>query len=54
MLSIMDAARRMGLAEIMGLILTNNAPMLKLMASLGFHVAPYAEDPDFRIATKAL
>ena len=31
-----------------------NAPMLKLMASLGFHVAPYAEDPDFRIATKAL
>jgi acetyltransferase len=54
MLSIIDAARRMGLAEIMGLILTNNAPMLKLMASLGFHVAPYAEDPDFRIATKAL
>jgi len=54
MLSIIDAARRMGLSEIMGLILTNNAPMLKLMASLGFHVAPYAEDPDFRIATKAL
>ncbi|MDO9073103.1 MAG: bifunctional acetate--CoA ligase family protein/GNAT family N-acetyltransferase [Rubrivivax sp.] len=54
MLSIMDAARRMGLAEIMGLILTNNAPMLKLMTSLGFQVAPYAEDPDFRIATKAL
>ena len=54
MLSIMDAARRMGLAEIMGLILTNNAPMLKLMVSLGFQVAPYAEDPDFRIATKAL
>ena len=54
MLSIIDAARRMGLAEIMGLILTNNAPMLKLMASLGFRVAAYAEDPDFRIATKAL
>jgi acetyltransferase len=54
MLSIIEAARRMGLAEIMGLILTNNAPMLKLMASLGFHVAPYAEDPDFRIARKAL
>jgi acetyltransferase len=54
MLSIIDAARRMGLAEIMGLILTNNAPMLKLMAGLGFQVASYAEDPDFRIATKAL
>ena len=54
MLSIIEAARRMGLAEVMGLILTNNAPMLKLMASLGFHVAAYPEDPDFRIATKAL
>jgi acetyltransferase len=54
MLSIMDAARGMGLTEIMGLILTNNQPMLKLMTSLGFHVGPYAEDPDFRIATKAL
>ncbi len=54
MMSITDAARRMGLNEIMGLILTNNQPMLKLMHSLGFHVGPYPEDPDFRIATKAL
>ena len=54
MLSIVDAARRMGLAQIMGLILTNNAPMLKLVASLGFQVGPYPEDPDFRIASKAL
>jgi acetyltransferase len=54
MTSIADAARRMGLAEIMGLILTNNQPMLKLMTSLGYHVGPYVEDPDFRIATKAL
>jgi acetyltransferase len=54
MLSIMDAARSKGLAEVMGLILTNNTPMLRLMASLGFHVAAYPEDPDFRIATKAL
>jgi hypothetical protein len=28
--------------------------MLKLMTSLGFKIAAYAEDPDFRIATKAL
>jgi acetyltransferase len=54
MLSIMDAARSKGLAEVMGLILTNNTPMLRLMASLGFHVAAFPEDPDFRIATKAL
>jgi acetyltransferase len=54
MLSIMDAARAQGLAEMMGLVLTQNAPMLRLMTSLGFSVAPYAEDPDFRITTKAL
>jgi acetyltransferase len=54
MLSIAEAARRMGLSEIMGLILTNNQPMLKLMTSLGYHISAYAEDPDFRIATKAL
>ena len=38
----------------MGLVLVNNAPMLRLMASLGFAVAPYPEEPDFRIVTKAL
>jgi len=54
MLSIIEAARAKGLAEIMGLILTNNGPMLKLMVSLGFTVAAYPEDPDFRIATKPL
>jgi acetyltransferase len=50
----MDAARSKGLAEVMGLILTNNTPMLRLMSNLGFQVAAYPEDPDFRIATKAL
>jgi acetyltransferase len=54
MMSITDAARRMGLAEIMGLILTNNSPMLKLMKNLGFAVSAYPEDPDFRIASKPL
>ena len=54
MLSIEDVARSKGLSEIVGLILTNNAPMLKLMNSLGYHVAHFPEDPDFRIATKAL
>ncbi len=54
MLSIIEVARSKGLAEIMGLVLSNNAAMLRLMASLGFKVARYAEDPDFRIVTKAL
>jgi acetyltransferase len=54
MLSIMDVARSKGLAEIVGLILANNSPMFKLMNSLGFHVAHFPEDPDFKIATKAL
>ena len=54
MLSIIDLARSKGLSEIVGLILANNAPMLRLMRSLGFTVAAFPEDPDFRIATKAL
>jgi len=54
MLSIIESARAKGLAEVMGLILTNNTPMLKLMRSLGFTIAAYAEDPDFRFATKVL
>ncbi len=54
MAQIIEAARSKGLAQIMGLILTGNAPMLRLMKHLGFTVAPFPEDPDFRIATKAL
>jgi acetyltransferase len=54
MLSIIEAARAKGLQRIIGLILADNAPMLKLMNNLGFGVQPFAEDPDFRIATKAL
>jgi acetyltransferase len=54
MLSIMESARSQGLAEVMGLILTNNTPMLRLMTHLGFKIAAFPEDPDFRIATKAL
>ncbi|MBK6850560.1 MAG: bifunctional acetate--CoA ligase family protein/GNAT family N-acetyltransferase [Burkholderiales bacterium] len=52
--SIMDVAREKGLAEIEGLILANNAPMLKLMKSLGFAIKRYAEDPDFKLATHTL
>jgi acetyltransferase len=52
--AIIDIARSRGLTEIVGLILANNTSMLRLMASLGFSVGPFPEDPDFRIATKAL
>ena len=54
MLSIMDAAREKGLQEIIGLVLTHNNGMLKLMRSLGFEVKAYPEDPDFRLVTHAL
>ncbi|MEO3689946.1 bifunctional acetate--CoA ligase family protein/GNAT family N-acetyltransferase [Roseateles paludis] len=52
--AIMDAAREMGLDEIDGLVLTNNADMLKLMRALGFTIKPFAEDPDFRLVTRRL
>jgi acetyltransferase len=52
--SIMDVARERGLAEIDGLVLANNAGMLKLMRSLGFSVKAFADDPDFKLVTHAL
>ncbi|MBK9363351.1 MAG: bifunctional acetate--CoA ligase family protein/GNAT family N-acetyltransferase [Rubrivivax sp.] len=54
MLSIIDAARAKGLAEIDGLILANNTNMLRLMKSLAFTIGPFPEDPDFKLASKAL
>eukprot|EP01030_Chromulinospumella_sphaerica_P007101 gene7101-6944_t len=54
MLAIMDVARDKGLTEIDGLVLVKNTGMLKLMASLGFQIRPYPEDPDFRLCSKAL
>jgi acetyltransferase len=52
--SIMDVAREKGLTEIDGLVLANNADMLKLMKGLGFAVKRFAEDPAFRLVTRAL
>ncbi|MEF7617297.1 bifunctional acetate--CoA ligase family protein/GNAT family N-acetyltransferase [Aquincola sp. MAHUQ-54] len=52
--NIMDVAREKGLSEIVGLVLTNNPGMLKLMRSLGFEVKPFPEDPDFKLVTHAL
>lgn len=52
--SIMAAARDKGLQEIIGLVLTRNGAMLKLMQSLGFTIKAYPEDPDFRLVAHAL
>ncbi|ODV11779.1 MAG: GNAT family N-acetyltransferase [Rubrivivax sp. SCN 70-15] len=54
MLSIIEIARSKGLTEIVGMILVNNTNMLRLMTHLGFSVAAYPEDPDFRLATLRL
>ena len=54
MLSIMEVARSKGLSQVEGLVLTNNAPMLKLMRSLDFEVRKYDEDPDFRLCVRVL
>ncbi len=54
MQAIMDVARSKGLTEIMGLVLAHNSAMLRLMRRLGFQITPFAEDPDFKIASQAL
>ncbi|MEI8327467.1 MAG: GNAT family N-acetyltransferase, partial [Betaproteobacteria bacterium] len=54
MLSIMDVARHKGLTEIDGLVLAQNAGMLRLMKSLGFTISAYADDADFKLCSKAL
>jgi len=54
MMSIIEQARAKGLAEIIGLVLVNNAKMLELMAALGFTVQAAPEDPDFKLVVKAL
>jgi acetyltransferase len=52
--SIMDVARDKGLTEIIGLVLTDNSGMLKLMRNLGFAIKRHDEDRDFNLVTHAL
>jgi acetyltransferase len=52
--SIMDVARDKGLTEIEGLVLASNAPMLKLMKSLGFSIKLFPDDVDFKLVTHSL
>ncbi len=51
---ITDVAREKGLTDIEGLVLSNNADMLKLMRGLGFTAKPFPEDPDFKLVTRSL
>lgn len=51
MAGIMDVARDKGLKQIIGLVLAKNSGMLKLMRGMGFDIAPFEEDPDFKIVT---
>jgi acetyltransferase len=52
--SIMEVARDQGLNQVDGLVLANNAAMLKLMKSLGFTIKRFAEDADFKLVTHLL
>ncbi|MEJ8812827.1 bifunctional acetate--CoA ligase family protein/GNAT family N-acetyltransferase [Variovorax ureilyticus] len=52
--SIIEVARDKGLAEIQGLVLSENAEMLKLVRRLGFTIKPFPDDPEFRLVTHAL
>lgn len=49
MTALIDRARRRGLQEMEGLVLTANAPMLRLAARLGFSIAPDPDSPAMRI-----
>jgi acetyltransferase len=52
--AIIDVARDKGLSEIDGLVLSNNADMLKLVKRLGFSIKSFAEDADFKLVSRTL
>ena len=54
MQNLLDIARSRGLTQLVGLVLTNNAAMLRLMRALGYSVGTFPDDPDFRLVTRAL
>jgi acetyltransferase len=54
MYSIMDVARDKGLKEMIGLVLTHNDAMLRLMRKIGYQIKAYPEDPDFRLVVHPL
>jgi acetyltransferase len=51
---IIDIARERGIGEIIGDVLHENAPMLKLAQSLGFRLTAHPDDPELVRVRKAL
>ncbi|MGO8917284.1 MAG: GNAT family N-acetyltransferase [Stellaceae bacterium] len=51
---IIDIARRRGIGEIIGDVLHENAPMLKLSQSLGFRLTTHPDDPELVRVRKVL
>lgn len=54
MARIIDIARRRGIGEMIGDVLHENEPMLRLAKSLGFHLASHPEDPELVRVVKPL
>ena len=51
---LFDWGRSVGLAEVVGQVLAENAPMLAFVRGLGFAVHASAEDPEVMEARKIL
>ena len=49
MKTLIDAARRRGLAELEGFVLAGNQPMLRLAHKLGFHIEVDPDDASLRL-----
>ncbi len=54
MMSLQEVARDKGLQEIVGIVLTQNGGMIRLMSKLGYSIKPFDEDPDFVLVSLAL
>ena len=54
MARLIEVARERGLGTMVGWILTENAPMLRMTGALGFAIAADPEDSRNRVATLTL
>ena len=54
MTTLIDEARRRGLKEMEGFVLTQNQPMLRLAKRLGFRIESQPDDPTVRLCRMTL
>ena len=54
MTTLIDEARRRGMKEMEGFVLTQNQPMLRLAKRLGFRIESEPDDPTVRICRMTL